>query len=35
MLTGNEGAKLRVPAGGDNPQIDQRIAAIESICRVA
>ena len=34
VLTGTEGTKLRVAAGDYNSQIDQRIAAIKSTCRV-
>ena len=34
VLTGTEGTKLRVAAGDYNTQIDQRIAAIKSTCRV-
>ena len=35
VLTGTEGTKLRVAAGDYNTQIDQRIAAIKSTCRVS
>jgi hypothetical protein len=33
-LTGTEGTKLQVAAGDYNAQIDQRIAAIKSKCKV-
>jgi hypothetical protein len=34
MLPGTEGTRLQVAAGDCNAQIDQRIAAIKSTCRV-